>query len=108
MKPSQADQGAGSGFGTDVAATVSEHAAHMPRFLIHHRHEPRECGVVYAAFRGHDSPLRHRAKLASCSYGEHAIWWCVETTGEAEALGLLPYYVAQRATATRVTEVEIP
>jgi hypothetical protein len=32
----------------------------------------------------------------------------VEAAGEDEALGLLPYYVAERATATRVREVEIP
>jgi hypothetical protein len=35
----------------------------MPRFLLHHRHEPHECGVAFAAFRGHASPLRHRATL---------------------------------------------
>ena len=80
----------------------------MARFLIHHRHEPRECGVVFAAFRGHESPLRHRATLASCVYGGHAIWWEVEAQEAGEALGLLPFYVAQRATATRVEEVEIP
>jgi hypothetical protein len=80
----------------------------MPRFLLHHRHEPCECGAVFAAFRGHESPLRHGAAIASCSYGGHAIWWCVEAVGEDEALGLLPFYVAQRATATRVTDVEIP
>jgi hypothetical protein len=80
----------------------------MPRFLIQHRHEPRECGVVFAAFRGHDSQLRHQATLASCAFGGHAIWWCVQAADEAGALGLLPYYVAQRATATRVREVEIP
>jgi hypothetical protein len=80
----------------------------MPRFLIHHRHEPRECGVVFASFRGHESPLRHRAALASCSFGGHAIWWSVEAVGESEALALLPFYVAERATATRVDDVEIP
>jgi hypothetical protein len=80
----------------------------MSRFLIHHRHEPGECGVVFASFRGHDSPLRHRATLASCAFGDHAIWWAVEARGEAEALALLPFFVAQRATATRVGEVEIP
>jgi hypothetical protein len=102
------DQGARSGWRPDVAAGDSEHAARMPRFLIHHRHEPCECGVVFAAFRGHESPLRHRATLASCAFGGHAIWWCVDAAGEAEALGLLPYYVAQRANATQVTKVEIP
>jgi hypothetical protein len=80
----------------------------MPRFLIHHRHEPRECGVVFASFRGHESPLRHQATLASCAFGGHSIWWSVEAVGEAEALGLLPFFVAERATATRVDDVDIP
>jgi hypothetical protein len=80
----------------------------MACFLIHHRHEPTECGVVFTAFKGHESPLRHRATLASCAFGGHAIWWSVEAASEAEALGLLPFFVAQRATAIRVGEVEIP
>jgi hypothetical protein len=80
----------------------------MPSFLIQHRHEPPECGVVFAAFKGHDSPLRHRATLASCAFGGHAIWWSVEATSELAALALLPAYVAARATAIRVKEVEIP
>jgi hypothetical protein len=83
-------------------------AVGMPRFLIHHRHDAPECGVVFAAFKGHDSPLRHRATLASCAYGGHAIWWEVEAATETAALALLPFYVAERATATRVSEVDIP
>ena len=80
----------------------------MPQFLIHHRHEPPECGVVFASFRGFDSPLRHQRTLASCRYGGHAIWWSVDAASATEALRLLPFYVAQRADATRVDEVEIP
>jgi hypothetical protein len=80
----------------------------MPCFLIQHRHEPRECGAVFASYKGHESPLRHRATMASCSYGGDAIWWWVEAAGEADALGLLPFFVAQRATATRIGAVEIP
>ena len=80
----------------------------MARYLLHHRHEPRECGVVFASFRGHESPLRHQATLASCRSGEHAIWWTVETATEEEALLLLPRYVAERTTVTRVCEVDIP
>ena len=80
----------------------------MPCFLIHHRHEPHECGVVFASFRGHESPLRHRATLASCLSGGHAIWWSVRAENEEAALGLLPYFVAERATATEVGEVDIP
>jgi hypothetical protein len=80
----------------------------VPCFLIHHRHESRECGAVFASFKGHESPLRHRATIASCSFGGHAIGWWVEAAGDPEALGLLPYFVAQRATATRIGPVEIP
>ena len=80
----------------------------MHRYLLQHRHEPGECGVVFASFKGHGSPLRHRATLASCRSGGHAIWWTVEAASEGDALGLLPFYVAERTTATRVQEVEIP
>jgi hypothetical protein len=80
----------------------------MARFLLEHRHEPQECGVVFAAFRGHDSPLRHRLTLAWCRSGGHAIWWTVDAQSEDEALRLLPRYVAERTNVSRVSEVEIP
>ena len=80
----------------------------MPHFLLEHYHQPRECGVVFASFKGLESPLRHRETLASCRSGGHAIWWTVEAESEEDALRLLPSYVAARTTATRVTEVEIP
>jgi hypothetical protein len=80
----------------------------MSHYLLQHRHEPRECGVVFASFKGHQSPLRHQATLASCRSGGHAIWWTVEAGSEADALALLPSYVAARTTATPVSEVEIP
>jgi hypothetical protein len=80
----------------------------MPRFLVHHRHEPHQCGIAFAAFKGHDSPLRHRAALASCPTGGHAIWWALEAASEDDALRQLPFYVAQRSTVAQVTEVEIP
>jgi hypothetical protein len=80
----------------------------MARYLLHHRHEPDECGVVFASFKGHDSPLRHRPALASCRTGGHAIWWMVEAGSEEDTLRLLPYYVAERTTITRVSEVQIP
>jgi hypothetical protein len=80
----------------------------MPRYLLQHRHEPDECGVVFASFKGHASPLRRRPTLASCRSGGHAIWWSVEAATLIDALGLLPFYVAERTTATRVSEVDIP
>ena len=80
----------------------------MPRYLLQHQHEPHECGVVFASFKGDESPLRHRPTLASCRSGGHAIWWTVEATSEADALGLLPSYVADRTTAVSVSEIDIP
>jgi hypothetical protein len=80
----------------------------MCRYVLYHHHEPDECGVVFASFRGHESRLRHQATVASCRSGGHAIWWTVEAATEEEALRLLPFYVAERTTATRVSEVEIP
>ena len=80
----------------------------MSRYLLHHLHEAGECGVVFAAFRGHDSSLRHKATLASCGSGGHAIWWIVEAASERDALALLPYYVGERTTVTGVSEIEIP
>lgn len=80
----------------------------MPSFLLHHRHEPDKCGVAFAAFKGHESPLRHEATFASCAAGGHEIWWIVEAESEAEALALLPHYLAQRASVSAISEVHIP
>ncbi|HEU5372493.1 MAG TPA: hypothetical protein VFU51_08910 [Gaiellaceae bacterium] len=80
----------------------------MPRYLLQHQHEPRECSAVFASFKGHESSLRHQATLASCRSGGHAIWWTVDAESEADALRLLPAYVAARTTVARVSEVQIP
>ncbi len=80
----------------------------MSRYLLQHHHSPAECGVVFAAFKGDESPLRHQVTLASCRSGGHSIWWTVDAASEAEALRLLPSYVAKRTTIARVSEVEIP
>ena len=80
----------------------------MSRYLLSHRHAPDECGVAFASFKGHESPLRHQVTLASCRSGGHAIWWTVEAGSEDEALRLLPFFVAERTTIARVSEVQIP
>jgi hypothetical protein len=80
----------------------------MSRYLLHHRHDPDECGVVFTSFKGHESALRHRATLASCRSGGHSIWWTVDAGSERDALRLLPPYVAERTTVSRVSEVQIP
>jgi hypothetical protein len=80
----------------------------MSRYLLQHRHKPRECGVVFASFKGFESPLRHEATLASCQSGGHSIWWTVEAASEAAALRMLPDYVAERTTVASVNDVEIP
>lgn len=80
----------------------------MPRYLLHHRHEPEECGAVFAAFKGHASPVRRATTVASCLTGGHAIWWQVEAPSADDALALLPAYVAARSTASEIREVRIP
>jgi hypothetical protein len=40
--------------------------------------------------------------------GGHAIWWTVEAGSQQEALQMLPYFVAERTTVSRVNEVQIP
>ena len=87
---------------------MQQQAQHMSRYLLQHRHSPDECGVVFASFKGHQSPLRHRVTLASCRTGGHSIWWTVDAVGEDDALRLLPFYVAERTTITCVSEVLIP
>jgi hypothetical protein len=80
----------------------------MPRFRLHHRHRAHECSVVFAAWSGFESPLRHRSTVASCATGGHEIWWDVEADDTANALAQLPRYVAQRTSAIPVGDVEIP
>jgi hypothetical protein len=80
----------------------------MPRYLLYHRHRARECGVVFAAFAGHESPLRHKAASATCAFGGHEIWWTVDAPSAQHALGLLPFYVARRTTASQISDVLIP
>jgi hypothetical protein len=80
----------------------------MPRFLLHHRHQPHECPAAFAAWKGVASPLRRRATIGSCLSGGHDIWWDLEAPSEAEALDHLPGYVAERTEAIRVSEVHFP
>ena len=91
-----------------LARLVDGRLGAMSHYMLQHRHEPRECGVVFSSFRGHKTPLRHQPTLASCRSGGHAIWWTVEAESEDEALALLPSYVAARTTVTLVSEVDIP
>jgi hypothetical protein len=80
----------------------------MKRFLLHNRHRPDECGVTFAAFKGHQSPLRRHETTSSCLTGGHEIWWFVEADSTDAALSLLPRYVAERSTAIAIRKVLIP
>jgi hypothetical protein len=97
-----------SGSRPDVRRGPRHHARAMPRYLLAHRHGARECAVVFAAFKGYDSPLRHAPAIATCVSGGHGIWWIVDAAHAEGALALLPFYVATRTTAIAVTEVLIP
>ena len=64
--------------------------------------------MVFAAWKGARSPLRHTATLGSCATGGHQLWWTVEVADAAAALALLPPYVASRTEAVEVTDIPIP
>jgi hypothetical protein len=80
----------------------------MPRFLLHHSHEARECRAAFAAWKGFHSPLRHGTTIGSCLAGGHEIWWQLEAASDAVALGHLPRYVAERTEVIRVSDVYVP
>lgn len=80
----------------------------MALFLLHHRHDPAECAVAFAAWKGFASPLRRRPALSTCVEGGHEIWWRVTAGSAAEALALLPPYVSARTNVIAAREVDIP
>ena len=80
----------------------------MPLFVLTHRHEPHECGSAFAAWKGFDSPLRHRPALTTCINGTHRAWWQVEADEPAAALAQLPPFVAERTEVEFAHEVTIP
>lgn len=80
----------------------------MAPFRLVHRHDAEECPAAYAAWKGFDSPLRGHHATSSCRWGDHQIWWDLDAPSEDEAMGYLPRYVADRAVAFRVGEVDIP
>jgi hypothetical protein len=102
------DQGPARGVAPMSSPTFPVTLVVVPQFLIHHRHAADDCGAVFASFHGFASPLRRTSTLSSCQCGGHEIWWSVEADDAAGALALLPFYVATRATATRVGAVRIP
>ena len=80
----------------------------MAKYVLIHRHEPEECPIAVAAWKGFTSPLRHGRPLGSCAFGGHTLWWAVEAASAQAALALLPDYVARRTRVEAVREVPIP
>jgi hypothetical protein len=80
----------------------------MGTYLLRHRHAPHECRIAFAAWKGHDSPLRGTPALSSCQLGNHELWWTVQANDSAQALALLPHYLAERTHAAEVTEITVP
>jgi hypothetical protein len=80
----------------------------MAVYLLEHRHDPVDCGVVFAAWKGVESPLRESTVLCSCPTGGHRLWFVVDAPDETAALNHLPRYLAERASAIQVVRVPIP
>ncbi len=79
----------------------------MSTFVLAHVHEQADCQVVYAAWRGYDSPLRGLDTMASCANGDHHMYWTVDAASAHDALQQLPPYLAQRTHASEVRRVAI-
>ena len=80
----------------------------MPRFLLHHQHAPDECAAAFAAWRGFESPLRSPLDRLHMPHGRTRPVGHVEATDPAEALELLPRFVARRTHPIQIREVQIP
>ena len=80
----------------------------MPRFLLHHRHDPADCAAAFAAWKGFESPLRRTVTIGSCLTGGHELWWELDADDVETALGRLPRFLAERTSATHIVPVEIP
>jgi hypothetical protein len=76
----------------------------VPAFLLHHRHDSSECGIAFAAWRGYDSPLRHRHTVGTCALGGHELWWLVDAPTRDGALDQLPPWLAARTRVTRIRD----
>lgn len=92
----------------DVQTPLEAETAAMPLYLLHHIHEADECEAAFAAWRGFESPLRHRPAASTCLAGGHYLLWRVEADSVDGAAALLPRFVAARTEVVAVREVEIP
>jgi hypothetical protein len=79
----------------------------MAQFVLAHAHDGTECHIVYAAWRGYESPLRGHDAMASCATGGHRMYWTVDAASAADALSQLPPYLAARTRASEVQPVTI-
>ena len=82
--------------------------ARVRTFLLSHRHQPRDCRIAVAAWKGFDSPLRGGRPLGSCVSGGHGVWWLVQAADAGAALAQLPPYVAARTVVEEVRAVPLP
>jgi hypothetical protein len=89
-------------------AGVSAQDRLVPLFMLSHHHAADECGAAFAAWKGFDSPLRHKPALASCVEGRHHAWWQVEAADAEAALAQLPPFVAARTDVEPAREVRVP
>jgi hypothetical protein len=101
-------QGADSGIAPEVGNAREGEPTVMPIYLLHHRHRPAECEAAFAAWQGFSSELRGSAALSNCLEGGHELWWVIPARDAAAVIELMPRFVAERSSVTRVREVSIP
>ena len=80
----------------------------MALYLLEHRHQPDECAVAFAAWKGFDSPRRQRAVLCSCRSGGHRLWFVVPAATADGAPAPVAALRRARTAAITIGEVTIP
>ncbi len=83
----------------------------MARFLIHNRHEPEECQVLYeeyAAMGGLPAAFRGHEYFCTCPTGDHGAYAVVDGDSADDVLAMLPpkYRSGTQMIAGQVLELE--
>ena len=80
----------------------------MPFFLLHHRHAPASARLRSPPGRASRALSVTGWAASTCLAGGHSLWWRVQADDAAEALALLPRFVARRTVPIEIRDVEIP
>ena len=71
----------------------------MARYLLHLCHQPHECGIVFASFKATRARFATSRRSPPVPPAEGYEFWWTQAGADADAVRLLPSYVAEHTTA---------